>query len=254
MLIDASSAVARPLLRAVLLIPLLAVVVVVDAAAQSGVQITPDGGQILISKDVGAERWAIALNAEDGTVTGNVFFPDGGPPQFVWCEELSRAGENVTLACFGAEACPLAPCFEHEWGFIADVTLPESFFRPPAAAAAAAEPRFEVAAQVNGGSGNPPSGLQVSPDRKRNMISKDVGSERWAITYNLADGTVTGNVFFPGGGEPKFVWCAQNSASEQEVVLGCSGADRCAAVPCLREAWSFIADVTLPRSFLFPRS
>ena len=32
------------------------------AAAQAGVQITRDGKRTLISKDVGAERWAITLN------------------------------------------------------------------------------------------------------------------------------------------------------------------------------------------------
>src|SRR5262245_1237489 len=57
---------------------------------QSGVQISPDGKRVLISKDVGDERWAITLN-DDNTVTGNVFPQDGGPPQFVWCEPAAEA-------------------------------------------------------------------------------------------------------------------------------------------------------------------
>src|SRR5690242_15343204 len=39
---------------------------------QRGIQVTPDGQRILVNKDVGADRWAITLNA-DGTVLGNVF-------------------------------------------------------------------------------------------------------------------------------------------------------------------------------------
>jgi hypothetical protein len=57
-----------------------------DAAGASGAQVTPDGRRALISKDVGGQRWAINRN-QDGTVTGNVFFPGGGPPQFVFCPE-----------------------------------------------------------------------------------------------------------------------------------------------------------------------
>ncbi len=44
------------------------------------------------------------------------------------------------------------------------------------------------------------SGIQQTPDSARYLISKDVGNERWAITYNLDDRTVTGTdpVNFPG--------------------------------------------------------
>ena len=38
------------------------------------------------------------------------------------------------------------------------------------------------------------SGLQQTPDSARYLISKDVGAERWAISFNLSDQTVTGNV------------------------------------------------------------
>src|SRR6185369_17146882 len=59
-----------------------------DASAlglsNKGVQTTPDNQHILVSKDVGNERWAISLNADD-TITGNVFLCDGSPPAFVWC-------------------------------------------------------------------------------------------------------------------------------------------------------------------------
>jgi hypothetical protein len=102
-------------------------------AQESGLQVTPDRNQVLISKDVGEERWAIVRN-QDGTVSGNVFFPEGGPPLFVWCEPTEDSQDDpITFSCFGADACPAAPCDEAEWEFIAEVELPASFFEPPAA-------------------------------------------------------------------------------------------------------------------------
>lgn len=103
------------------------------AAAQSGVRVTRDGRRALVSKDVGGQRWAITRNP-DGTVTGNVFSA-GGPPQFVWCEEQSATEADVELSCWGADRCERAPCPPERWSFIADVTLPASFFAPPGAAA-----------------------------------------------------------------------------------------------------------------------
>ena len=100
---------------------------------QSGVQLTPDLQSVLVSKDVGTERWAIALNA-DGTATGNVFRQDGAPPSFLWCEELTdrRTDTELTLSCYAASACAAAPCDAGDWQFVADVTLPTAFFEPPA--------------------------------------------------------------------------------------------------------------------------
>ena len=120
----------------------------------SGVQVTPDTNRVLVSKDVGNERWAITRN-DDGTVTGNVFPRDGGPPSFVWCESLDDDGfggfgdfwddfiddligddddddgnDQLRYACSGADACPSSPCDDDQWSFIADVTLPRSFFEP----------------------------------------------------------------------------------------------------------------------------
>src|SRR4030095_4867700 len=58
----------------------------------SGIQITPEGKRTLVNKDVGSERWAITENADDGSVTGNVFRSDGGPASFVFCERLGDDG------------------------------------------------------------------------------------------------------------------------------------------------------------------
>ena len=262
------------------------------ASGQSGIRTTPDGKRILINKDVGGERWAIARNVADGTVTGNVFRPDGGAPQFLWCEEESRAGGEVELSCLGADRCPLAPCAGDEWQFIATVRLPEELFSPPVGAAGALSPAAADAvargvaapllATVGGArparpasargmgslpgqtvqllaadadrarttdSGTPSAGVQLTPDVAQTLVSKDVAGQRWAITVHADDQTVTGNVFFPGGGEPQFVWCERRDASGGEVRLACSGAAACATSGCTAGDWTFIAEVALPVTF-----
>ena len=101
----------------------------------SGLQITPDGKRTLVSKDVGSERWAITLNADDGSVTGNVFTP-GEDPTFLWCEFASDDGNpdpaNVlrTYSCQAAERCTLAPCAPSQWSVLPDVVVPGWFFQP----------------------------------------------------------------------------------------------------------------------------
>lgn len=97
-----------------------------EARAQgSGIQLTPDSGRYLISKDVGNERWAISFNLDDRTVTGNVFKTDGSPPSFIWCEitDVATAPDpadtQYTLDCFGADACEQAPCSADDWTLIA---------------------------------------------------------------------------------------------------------------------------------------
>lgn len=104
-----------------------------------------------------------------------------------------------------------------------------------------------------------PSGLQVTPDDvRRTLISKDVGGERWAITYNPDDRTVTGNVFSPGGGPPRFVWCERTGDDgnpdryAMQIDFTCSGADACELPSCPTGEWSQIAVVTLPGSFFLP--
>lgn len=102
--------------------------------AQSGVRDSLDDAQILVNKDVGGERWAIAYDRTTGTVTGNVFFPDGRAPAFIWCAQTGEPGAiepgapDLELSCHGSDACDQAPCAGPAWSFIADVTLPVSFF------------------------------------------------------------------------------------------------------------------------------
>lgn len=104
------------------------------------------------------------------------------------------------------------------------------------------------------------SGIQLPPDSARYLISKDVGADRWAITYNLDDKTVTGNVFSTSGAPPQFVWCATTSVEQAadpaaaQYNLSCQFAGPCAAAPCSSSAWNVSAPiaVTVPGSFLLP--
>ena len=256
-----------------------------SALAKSGLQITPDDSCTLVSKDVADQRWVITLNADDGTATGNVFFPAGGDSRFVACSQTASSEESLTFACAGADRCPLAPCTPDEWAPIGEVTIPRSFFRPrssstlgaefttaitgsgrlvsartgggPADGSGRAFPTLQIVAWRLGSAAHPlvaarPSGLQVTGDGKRTLISKDVGDERWAISRNGDDGSATGNVFFPAGGEPKFVWCGQEGTAGDDLVFSCSGADACRDTICGPEQWSYIAQVQLPASFFSP--
>ncbi len=106
------------------------------AAAEAGTRSSPDGHRILLNKDVGAERWAMNLDLNDGTLTGNVFFPGGGPPKFVWCERAGDDGSfdpvlgEVRYTCRGAEVCDKAPCGDAGWTTLGEVAVPGSFFLP----------------------------------------------------------------------------------------------------------------------------
>lgn len=105
------------------------------AQTAAGTRTTPDGRQVLISKDVGNERWAISMNLADGTVTGNVFRP-GDEPSFVWCERTGDDGSldpvsgEIRFSCRGAAPCEASPCEASAWTTLGDVALPGSFFLP----------------------------------------------------------------------------------------------------------------------------
>jgi subtilisin family serine protease len=226
----------------------------------SGLQITPDVKHALISKDVNGERWAIATNDDVATVTGNVFRPGGGEPVFLYCTRTGRDGnpdpyaELLTFACSVAGDCTNPSCPTEQWTFLATVTLPGSFFLPPLPGASAA-----AASPVGPTGGELPSALQETPDGLRTLVSKDVNGERWAITRNADDGTVTGNVYPLDGGDPKFVWCSlvgtdgNPDPANVLTTYACSVADRCVGPTCSPGEWTFFTEVTLPGSFFLPR-
>lgn len=109
------------------------------SAANKGVQFTPStvSPAILVSKDIGAERWAIALNEED-ELTGNVFRCDGGKVSFLWCPKIADdhnadfPNRVVVWNCYGADTCLETPCVpDDEWRLIAEgIQLTGSFFLP----------------------------------------------------------------------------------------------------------------------------
>lgn len=115
------------------ILALLSLLVTVSVArAQADVQWTRERDATLVSKDVGAERWAITYRLADGRATGNVYRTDGGPASFLDCRQTGRDGSNVTFDCYGANACAEAPCPSSQYSLIASgVTLPLSFFFPP---------------------------------------------------------------------------------------------------------------------------
>ena len=76
------------------------------------------------------------IKSSDGTVTGNVYAPGGGDPQFVFCTFVSSDGNPdpaavlLTYSCSVAQRCKGGTCAVSDWSFYSSVTLPGSFFRP----------------------------------------------------------------------------------------------------------------------------
>jgi len=122
-----------------------------------------------------------------------------------------------------------------------------------------ATPRIQIRAALDALSGGGrASGIDTTPDDKRRLISKDVGGERWAITYDLQDQSLSGNVFAPSGGAPQFVFCQRISDDGNpdpaaiQITYSCSGATACVDSSCVQSDWAPIGNVTLPGSFLQP--
>jgi hypothetical protein len=170
----------------------------------SGIQVTPDGKRVLINKDVDDERWAITRNLDDLTVTGNVFFPEGGDPLFLFCEQTGEDGDNLDFSCSGADQCTdTCPPFE----FVSNVTLPKSFFQPPVDVAAVASRIEEAVVTAGVGATRSAAGgrgasacIQITPDELRVLITGDVANEL-GDHRNPRRLTVTGNVL-PRRGRP----------------------------------------------------
>ena len=92
---------------------------------------------------------------------------------------------------------------------------------------------------------DPPRGVQFSPDGALTFVNKDVSGQRYAITREEADGTVTGNVFFEDCRRPKFIVC---SPAGSDLELSCAIAPACEIEPC-GFSDAFVTDVTLPADF-----
>ena len=231
----------------------------------SGLQITPDGKHTLISKDIGVERWALSTTGDVATVTGNVFSSSGGDPAFLWCKRTGSDGnpdpyaEQIDFACEVAANCDSPTCPNGQWHPAGAVTLPGSFFLPRTSSGATAGASSASVEGLAATATDPPSALQVTPGSAATLVSKTVGGQRWSIARNADDGTVTGNVYAPGGGDPQFVFCtfvsSDGNPDPAAVLLtySCSVAQRCKGGTCAVSDWSFYSSVTLPGSFFRPR-
>jgi len=97
------------------------------------------------------------------------------------------------------------------------------------------------------------AGVQWTRERDATLISKDVNAERWAITYRLSDGRVTGNVFRTDGGPASFLDCPRTGIDDVNAIFDCYGADACSQAPCPESQYSLIATgISLPIAFFFP--
>src|SRR4030095_9237840 len=97
------------------------------------------------------------------------------------------------------------------------------------------------------------AGVQWTLERDATLVSKDVGTERWAITYRVADGRTTGNVFRTDGGPASFLDCQQTSVVDGNATFDCYGAAACAEAPCPSSQYTLIASgISLPVSFFYP--
>ncbi|MBY0275937.1 hypothetical protein K2Z84_11375 [Candidatus Binatia bacterium] len=247
-------------------------------------------------------------------VTGNIFRADGGPASFVSClvradsnGSLNDLASVFRLSCFGADACTTTAerCARDGWTLIdGDVLVPASFFLPPGgigggstsartesfldalidrlAAAWSAVRRAPVtqeaialarpaAAYAQAGNAR---GATLTVDRLNFLVTKDVGSERWSISYGYqpeisADGlvvnrflSVTGNVYQADGSAPSFVYCTQRPDStgtlddpSSEFRFSCRGTNQCTgtARECAAAQWRPISDdVVIQASFFLP--
>lgn len=219
----------------VLAVSALALLTPNGAQAQDSVsEQTPDDLQVLVSKDIGGERWAITRNDSDLGVLGNVFGEGDGAPTFLDCTDLSDeigAGpDDLFLECYAADRCALAPCPTSDWTLVDVVELPRSFFDPgPLRTWDSVGPPIALPRSFFAPPSSPDddrsSGARRSRDGERILINKDVGVARWAITRNLAEGTVTGNVFSGDSGEVEFIWCEEipppADAPAEDITLDC---------------------------------
>jgi hypothetical protein len=173
-------------------------------SADRGATLAFDRSTYLVNKDLGNERWSIALNVkpvetgEDTTpriqsVTGNVLKRDGSAPSFIYCTErtdsqgsLADSGSEFRLACLGTNACGTSAteCAQG-WELINDdVALPASFFLPPGGLPA--PPQSDPDIFIVGNTGDPSSSL----------VSKDFtvqSSSQAGVGTTLADACPVGS-------------------------------------------------------------
>ncbi len=244
------------------------------------------------------------------SITGNIFRRDGGDPQFVACLVRDDSRGDLTdprtvfrLACSVADSCATTAeqCAREGWVLVDDdIRVPTSFFLPPdgfgPAQAEASRRSFlerlvarlagaldhvrlavtrrglELAGPRRAHAQAAVRGATLTFDRLNHLVTKDLGPERWSISYSYTPVitgrgvqnrflSVTGNVFQADGSPPAFVYCEPQPDStgtlddpSSEFRFLCLGTDACetTAEECAEE-WTLISDdVRVPASFFLP--
>ena len=207
--------------------------------------------------------------ADDVSVPASFFLPPGG------AGELILAGKNRTKRMLARAGWtpPRAPAVEHGLTerLYAWASRAYTDFRAWVVKQRDTdflEPR-NAWAGVGGG-----RGTTLTLDQFNFLVTKDIGAERWSISYSLEPSVspeglvvnrflrVTGNVYQPDGSPPSFVYCTQREDStgtlsdpSSEFRFSCSGASACAttASECADTGWSLISDdIPLQASFFLP--
>lgn len=83
------------------------------------------------------------------------------------------------------------------------------------------------------------------------IVNAEIGTERWTITYRVADGRVIGNVHHADGSRPSFVQCNRTEIDGGRETFECFGADACAAAPC-EDDYVALGPVTVATSLFLP--
>lgn len=86
--------------------------------------------------------------------------------------------------------------------------------------------------------------VQLTPDQTLQVVNKQVGEERWAITRDLGTGVVTGNVYQEGG-DPQYLWCWPQSTESDPLRLRCQATSGCGK-------WTDLGEVEIAASFFEP--
>ncbi len=103
-----------------------------------------------------------------------------------------------------------------------------------------------------------PSGRQTTPDGRNILVNRAEGGLQWAISYTPNEGTITGNVFDPGGGDPSYIWCERvgddgsRDPAAIQIDWRCEGASECAQSPCDASGWIDLGLVRLGGFFFLP--
>lgn len=198
---------------------------------ESGIQVSPEGTRVIVTKDVGEERWVIFHYLQFGTLMGNVYFKDGRAPVFLFCNRTAKSTDDYRgtfdYECYAADSCEEAPCgTRRDWHFVANVTLPGTFFLPNGQdqspiggesrtllsqdlrdemASFGIDGLFATSNRSVAATAERQSGIQVTPQRSWSiLINKDVGSDRWSLLYRPYGqrGILVGSVFNSTGAAP----------------------------------------------------